>query len=472
MKDRKAQAGWPFRRMRTALDILIILKSCRETHCHYCLNQLRADTVPCTSCTIPLYCSEHCQIQAGGAPFSNFQDKIGTKETHSHSHGEYKFALCSDSNPIECFPEHKHECLGVNWPAILPSDIGLSHSYTQNTPESKLELHIYAIVLLCCLQHYFSVELPINGVSLSQTIIPYISNAVFVQPLLLCQTFMHIFFRVLCYNINTNNRVRVNRLSPGVGPTVLRFGAIGTVKTSLRYLADKYYISMPIINAVASLALKFNNTPFHIHTWILFALWLNIVIWMLSHIAKPSTLSLGVISRGCRKAIISKDITGKPHPLFRMLQGPLRLPINARDHCRRNQSRYSKHCMILITLSLDMNWSSLQAFSYPWMTLQLWTAQTIWLDICAQFLKRVAHRCSTPIPQEAMAKYTTKLGAVPDPCGAPWEGVTCSNSRITALGLSTMNLKGKLSGDIGGLTELRSLDLSFNTNLTGSLTPR
>eukprot|EP00258_Populus_trichocarpa_P026824 XP_024442843.1 probable leucine-rich repeat receptor-like protein kinase At5g49770 isoform X2 [Populus trichocarpa] len=35
-----------------------------------------------------------------------------------------------------------------------------------------------------------------------------------------------------------------------------------------------------------------------------------------------------------------------------------------------------------------------------------------------------------------------------------------------------MNLKGKLSGDIGGLTELRSLDLSFNTNLTGSLTPR
>ncbi|KAG5248417.1 leucine-rich repeat transmembrane protein [Salix suchowensis] len=59
-----------------------------------------------------------------------------------------------------------------------------------------------------------------------------------------------------------------------------------------------------------------------------------------------------------------------------------------------------------------------------------------------------------------------------DPCGAPWEGVTCSNSRITALGLSTMSLKGKLSGDIGGLTELRSLDLSFNTNLTGSLTPR
>ncbi|GLT74642.1 hypothetical protein SLA2020_464290 [Shorea laevis] len=59
-----------------------------------------------------------------------------------------------------------------------------------------------------------------------------------------------------------------------------------------------------------------------------------------------------------------------------------------------------------------------------------------------------------------------------DPCGAPWEGVTCNNSRVTALGLSTMGLKGKLSGDIGELTELRSLDLSFNRDLTGSLSPR
>ncbi|TYJ46186.1 hypothetical protein E1A91_A02G103600v1 [Gossypium mustelinum] len=59
-----------------------------------------------------------------------------------------------------------------------------------------------------------------------------------------------------------------------------------------------------------------------------------------------------------------------------------------------------------------------------------------------------------------------------DPCGTAWEGVTCNSSRVTALGLSTMGLKGKLSGDIGGLTELRSLDLSFNRDLTGSLSPR
>lgn len=59
-----------------------------------------------------------------------------------------------------------------------------------------------------------------------------------------------------------------------------------------------------------------------------------------------------------------------------------------------------------------------------------------------------------------------------DPCGMNWEGVTCNNSRVTALGLSAMALKGKIEGDIGGLSELRSLDLSFNQGLTGSLSPR
>ncbi|XP_070676376.1 leucine-rich repeat receptor protein kinase HPCA1-like [Malus domestica] len=38
--------------------------------------------------------------------------------------------------------------------------------------------------------------------------------------------------------------------------------------------------------------------------------------------------------------------------------------------------------------------------------------------------------------------------------------------------LSSTGLKGELTGDIGGLTELRSLDLSFNPGLTGSLSPR
>ncbi|KAL9364642.1 hypothetical protein Peur_042515 [Populus x canadensis] len=59
-----------------------------------------------------------------------------------------------------------------------------------------------------------------------------------------------------------------------------------------------------------------------------------------------------------------------------------------------------------------------------------------------------------------------------DPCGASWVGVTCTNSRITLLKLPSMSLAGNLSDRIGGLTELRSLDLSFDPNVTGSLTPR
>ncbi|KAL5741965.1 hypothetical protein ACOSP7_028697 [Xanthoceras sorbifolium] len=62
-------------------------------------------------------------------------------------------------------------------------------------------------------------------------------------------------------------------------------------------------------------------------------------------------------------------------------------------------------------------------------------------------------------------------GKSDDPC-EDWEGVKCTSARVTSLGLSTMGLEGNLSGDIGGLTELRSLDLSFNRGLTGFLSPR
>ncbi|XP_021829005.1 probable leucine-rich repeat receptor-like protein kinase At5g49770 [Prunus avium] len=56
-----------------------------------------------------------------------------------------------------------------------------------------------------------------------------------------------------------------------------------------------------------------------------------------------------------------------------------------------------------------------------------------------------------------------------DPCRMKWEGVTCNNSRVTELRLSAMNLEGQIEGDIGILSELRSLDLSFNKGLRGSL---
>ncbi|KAK8935633.1 putative leucine-rich repeat receptor-like protein kinase [Platanthera zijinensis] len=57
------------------------------------------------------------------------------------------------------------------------------------------------------------------------------------------------------------------------------------------------------------------------------------------------------------------------------------------------------------------------------------------------------------------------------PCGIPWEGISCENSRVTVLRLSTMGLKGTLSGDIAQLSELQSLDLSYNNKLGGSISP-
>ncbi|XP_049932634.1 leucine-rich repeat receptor protein kinase HPCA1-like [Nymphaea colorata] len=79
-------------------------------------------------------------------------------------------------------------------------------------------------------------------------------------------------------------------------------------------------------------------------------------------------------------------------------------------------------------------------------------------------------------PQDAAALLSLKAqwqGTPPsweasDPCGAPWDGVNCSNSRITFLKLSSMNLIGTIDG-IGSLVQLKVLDLSSNPNLTGPI---
>ncbi|KAJ1400389.1 Serine-threonine/tyrosine-protein kinase, catalytic domain [Sesbania bispinosa] len=55
-----------------------------------------------------------------------------------------------------------------------------------------------------------------------------------------------------------------------------------------------------------------------------------------------------------------------------------------------------------------------------------------------------------------------------DPCD-DWDGIECKNSRVTSITLSTTGLEGQLSGDIGSLSELETLDLSYNKDLTGPL---
>ncbi|KAH9624095.1 hypothetical protein KSS87_018309 [Heliosperma pusillum] len=58
-----------------------------------------------------------------------------------------------------------------------------------------------------------------------------------------------------------------------------------------------------------------------------------------------------------------------------------------------------------------------------------------------------------------------------DPCGNNWDGIVCNGTRVISITLSSMGLKGTLSGDIQGLTELQILDLSYNKGMTGALPP-
>ncbi|XP_057784472.1 leucine-rich repeat receptor protein kinase HPCA1 [Salvia miltiorrhiza] len=90
----------------------------------------------------------------------------------------------------------------------------------------------------------------------------------------------------------------------------------------------------------------------------------------------------------------------------------------------------------------------------------------------------VVHSLTNPQDAAVLRSLKDQWGGTPrswdksdDPCAA-WEGVACNNSRVTSLGLSTMGLTGTMSGDIGGLTDLISVDLSFNPGLRGSISPR
>ncbi|CAA0834501.1 Tetratricopeptide repeat (TPR)-like superfamily protein [Striga hermonthica] len=167
----------------------ILLKHCRETHCAFCFNELPADTVPCVSCSIPLYCSLKCQVQAGDQYFSNCKKDHGSLQDLPHDLVRYirnvTLPDISSSN-TERAPEHRHECRGMHWSAVLPSDVvlagrilvkhmeeqgsGAAHpifhgvlnlcqNYERLSAETKLEYHIYSIILRHSLQQFYSSKL-------------------------------------------------------------------------------------------------------------------------------------------------------------------------------------------------------------------------------------------------------------------------------------------------------------------------
>ncbi|XP_061356654.1 histone-lysine N-methyltransferase ASHR1 isoform X2 [Gastrolobium bilobum] len=179
---------------------MIISKQCRETHCHFCLNELPADRVPCSLCSIPFYCSNQCQIRAGGQMFRIYPEENAILKNLPSDLGEYAAEVIQGNDSeleIDDITEHNHECQGVHWPAVLPSEIvlagrilarfslkstsedisnfverlELSHCYNHMPSESKLDSHIYAMVLLYCLQHSYGTIFSIDGISMSQVVI-------------------------------------------------------------------------------------------------------------------------------------------------------------------------------------------------------------------------------------------------------------------------------------------------------------
>ncbi|KAI3458405.1 hypothetical protein Pfo_015068 [Paulownia fortunei] len=178
----------------------ILLKHCRETHCAFCFNELPADTVPCVSCSIPLYCSLKCQVQAGGQDFSKYKRKYEFLQDLSDDLERYIRNVTSpgiSSSNIEHAAEHWHECQGMHWPAVLPSDVVLAgrilvkhieqpssggvdpkihgildlcQNYGQLSSETKLEFHVYSIILMRCLQQFYASKFPSNSAITSEIV--------------------------------------------------------------------------------------------------------------------------------------------------------------------------------------------------------------------------------------------------------------------------------------------------------------
>lgn len=117
----------------------IILKKYRETHCHFCFNELPADVISCTSCSIPLYCSDRCQIQAVGRKFDWSFKSFNGLEGLADDLKNYMADVRAGTSTLDTvhIAEHSHECQGFHWPLILPSEVVLAGRILVKVIEQK-----------------------------------------------------------------------------------------------------------------------------------------------------------------------------------------------------------------------------------------------------------------------------------------------------------------------------------------------
>ncbi|XP_042393199.1 leucine-rich repeat receptor protein kinase HPCA1-like [Zingiber officinale] len=148
-----------------------------------------------------------------------------------------------------------------------------------------------------------------------------------------------------------------------------------------------------------------------------------------------------------------------------MLQGKVSAPCMIKCYCFTdsrlheplvNKNDYSRSVVIP---ALTMVWITEFLLLFFIVSAKLGSSTTEPADVSA--LKSLSDKWKNAPPS---------WGRSGDPCGKPWEGVlNCSNSRVTTLKLFNMELQGTLSPEIGNLSQLEILDLSYNPNLEGPI---
>jgi len=88
-----------------------------------------ADAISCASCSIPLYCSDWCQIQAGAPKFDKSSNSFSGLEGLAADLKNYMSdVVLAGASTLDTghIAEHRHECHGFHWPLILPSEVVLA----------------------------------------------------------------------------------------------------------------------------------------------------------------------------------------------------------------------------------------------------------------------------------------------------------------------------------------------------------
>ncbi|KAF2296955.1 hypothetical protein GH714_013546 [Hevea brasiliensis] len=211
---------------------------------------------PCDIPQASLVHKEEPYALARGETISYYRTKNGIDDILPNNLKEYiaEVTSCSDSDPyVECFPEHKHECLGVHWPAVLPSEIVLAGRILANLYlkeetiilVSQIRVNAMAVIRMKstdvhCPPDQFGKFSHIGDALTSSVDQVPVGKAIYIAGSLFnhsCQPNIHAYFLSRTLFIRTTEHVAAGcPLELSYGPQVGQWGC----KDRLKFLEDKY----------------------------------------------------------------------------------------------------------------------------------------------------------------------------------------------------------------------------------------